>query len=182
MSFIKHVKHTYNTYRGGVRTAIRWQLRCDLCKKKFTRAFWVASQHKYHYCGRACSTKVAWTKASKCPTEGCPNYIHNCSHNKQYCTKCVKEISHKKRRVRKRTQIFNFYGNKCKCCGETDPIYFQLDHVNNDATYSKTGKYQPTLTPEEVLREPKRFQLLCANCNHAKRMNGGKIYKPKKRR
>jgi hypothetical protein len=29
---------------------------------------------------------------------------------------------------------------------------------------------------------PKRYQLLCANCNYAKHRNGGKLYKPKKKR
>ena len=28
----------------------------------------------------------------------------------------------------------------------------------------------------QYLKEPERYQLLCANCNHAKRMNGGKLY------
>ena len=182
MSFIKHIKHTYTSGNGGINTTIRWQLKCDICKKKFVRTFGLANKQKYHYCGRECSTKVAWTKASKCPVKGCPHYIHNCSHNKKYCSRCVKDISRNKRRERRRAEIYKFFNNKCVVCKETNPIYFQIDHVNNDATYSKTGKYKGSVKMAEILKEPDRFQLMCANCNHAKRMNGGKIYKPKKKR
>ena len=33
---------------------------------------------------------------------------------------------------------------------------------------------------QDYLKEPDRYQLLCANCNYAKRMNGGELYIPDK--
>ena len=80
--------------------------------------------------------------------------------------------------------LFQLMGNKCKNCGETDPMYLQIDHVKNDGYLDKNQsgsricvKYKMKLYYEN----PKRFQLLCANCNFAKQQNGGKLYKPKKR-
>ena len=32
----------------------------------------------------------------------------------------------------------------------------------------------------QYIQEPARYQLLCANCNYAKRMNDGEIYQPEK--
>ena len=80
-----------------------------------------------------------------------------------------------------RDSIIKLMGGKCKCCGETDPIYFHFDHVHNDGHIDrKNGNNRIGL--QKYLTTPEKYQLLCANCNHAKRMNGGKIYKPKKKR
>jgi hypothetical protein len=79
---------------------------------------------------------------------------------------------HKKKKV-----IYDLLGNECKHCGEQDPIYFQIDHVNNDGSLDRNK-----ITLKKYLENPERYQLLCANCNWAKRMNNGKLYKPKKRR
>ena len=69
----------------------------------------------------------------------------------------------------------------CVCCGEDDLIYLHVDHVNNDGFKDKNGnKQRNRLTVNQYLENPERFQLLCANCNHAKHQNGGKLYKPKK--
>jgi hypothetical protein len=82
---------------------------------------------------------------------------------------------------KERDIIIKLLDSKCKVCGITDPIYFQIDHVNNDGHIDRK-KGQGLVTLRRYMQTPERFQLLCANCNHAKRMNGGKIYKPKKRR
>ena len=72
----------------------------------------------------------------------------------------------------------------CMCCGEDDPIYLQIDHVNNDGYLERQTRYRTgnILTVKRYLESPEKFQLLCANCNHAKHKNGGKLYKPKKKK
>ena len=80
---------------------------------------------------------------------------------------------HKKKKV-----VHNLLGNKCKNCGEDDPIYHQIDHVNNDGHIEGYDIY----AIKKYLETPERYQLLCANCNWAKRMNGGQLYKPKRRK
>ena len=86
-----------------------------------------------------------------------------------------------------RAEIFRLEGNKCRCCGISDPMYYQLDHVKNDGHLdrpSKNNKRKSKLyiTLKRYLENPEKYQLLCANCNQAKQMNNGKLYKPKKRR
>jgi len=86
-----------------------------------------------------------------------------------------------------RLALYVLMGNKCVCCGENDPIYFQIDHVKNDGYLgrksSSLGKRRSSrVNKKTYLATPKRYQLLCANCNIAKHYNGGKLYKPKKRR
>ena len=85
-----------------------------------------------------------------------------------------------------RLEIYRLEGNKCICCGEDDPIYFQIDHVNDDGWVERKRKRlgnggSPQVTLSKYLKEPDRYQLLCANCNWAKRLNG-ELYKPKKKK
>ena len=71
----------------------------------------------------------------------------------------------------------------CKCCGEDNLIYLQVDHVNNDGYEDKNGNtWRNKTTVNQYLENPKKYQLLCANCNYAKHKNGGKLYKPNKKR
>ncbi len=184
MSLVKHVKHTFTSRWGAERTTIRWQLECNNCKDKFTRCLSNVARGSqlFHYCSDKCSQEIKWSKECNCTTKGCPKNVHIKSQNKKYCSSCQRRITRRLRDVRRRKEVEKFLGNKCVVCKETDRIYFQIDHVYNDATYSKSGSYQASVSLKDVIKEPKRYQLMCANCNHAKRMNGGKIYKPKKRR
>lgn len=65
-------------------------------------------------------------------------------------------------------------GYVCSCCGEREPMFLCLDHINDDgAAHRKTF---PTGGLYEWLRKhdyPPMFQVLCPNCNMGKRMNGG---------
>ena len=85
---------------------------------------------------------------------------------------------------KKKKEVYNLLGNKCVNCGEDDPIYFQIDHVNNDGYIERAQKNgrQDIYVIKKYLETPERYQLLCANCNWAKHMNDGKLYKPKKKK
>jgi hypothetical protein len=78
-----------------------------------------------------------------------------------------------------RRAVFEGYGNKCACCGESNSAFLQLDHVQNDGAAERrhlTGiNKRNTATYRKAVKEnfPDRYQLLCANCNWGKRMNGG---------
>ena len=72
---------------------------------------------------------------------------------------------------------FNAYGGyKCNCCGETEPLFLTIDHVNNDGNKHRK-KFQSTGDGlYKWLKQngyPEGFQVLCMNCNHGKRRNGG---------
>lgn len=78
-----------------------------------------------------------------------------------------------------REEVFGAYGGKrCACCGETEPLFLTIDHVNNDgAEMRESGVHSRGGTQfYQWLRKsgfPTGFQVLCMNCNLGKHRNGG---------
>lgn len=78
--------------------------------------------------------------------------------------------------------IMAYGGYVCACCGETEPLFLQIDHINNDGAnhrrslgYGGNGKGAHSAMLMWMRRNdyPEGFQVLCANCNHGKSRNGG---------
>lgn len=85
-----------------------------------------------------------------------------------------------KRYRRLRAQAFAAYGGAiCACCGETEPMFLSLDHIENDqCEYARElGRPHTGLFLVEWLAKhnypPDLIQVLCHNCNQGKRLNGG---------
>jgi len=65
------------------------------------------------------------------------------------------------------------YGKRCNCCGETQPKFLQMDHINNDGNQHRKvykGYIYRWIVEHNY---PDTFQVLCANCNWGKHMNNG---------
>jgi hypothetical protein len=81
-------------------------------------------------------------------------------------------------RAKAKHECFVQYGGYiCACCGETEPKFLTIDHVNNDGYMRrKYGKEPSGASSYAYLRKmgyPEGFQVLCMNCNFGKAMNGG---------
>ena len=76
-----------------------------------------------------------------------------------------------------KTQVFDHYGRTCRCCGETEPLFLDIDHMDNDgAKHRKAHKLTAgTQFYVWLIRNnfPANFQTLCSNCNRAKYRNNG---------
>lgn len=81
--------------------------------------------------------------------------------------------------ARLRAEVLAAYGNACACCGEIEPLFLQVDHINNDGHLQRknAGRHWDWSAFMRWLKAegfPKdNYQLLCANCNWGKRANGG---------
>lgn len=81
-------------------------------------------------------------------------------------------------RKRVRLEVISKYGGRCVCCGEMNPLFLTIDHINNDG---RLDRWLPGQTMSshsfylKLRREPLRedLQLLCFNCNLGRAMNGG---------
>lgn len=86
-----------------------------------------------------------------------------------------------------KTQVFDYYGNKCACCGESEPMFLTIDHIDNDGAQHRKIMARNCKTENAYRFQggkktyywlikngfPAGFQVLCSNCNHGKHRNGG---------
>lgn len=83
--------------------------------------------------------------------------------------KRAEQAREEKRRLRR--QVFDAYGNKCVCCGEQEPEFLTIDHVNGGGLAHRRSCGNSGTSVYRWLRKngfPKEgFQLLCFNCNRA---------------
>jgi len=94
------------------------------------------------------------------------------------CVVCIKGM--KQLRIKNRDKVFEAYGGPiCNCCGETELLFLTIDHINNDgATHRKElggrnfggSRMHKWLIDNDF---PPGFQILCANCQLGKHLNGG---------
>jgi len=68
-------------------------------------------------------------------------------------------------------EVIDAYGGKCECCGETEPVFLTIDHIDNSGAVERgsrligTGLYKRLKDwgwPKD------RYRLLCFNCNIAR--------------
>ena len=89
----------------------------------------------------------------------------------------------RKRYQRIKDEVFAHYGGYvCACCGETERLFMTLDHVDNDGGEFRkktfgSQQFSGYRTYEWLwlhnYPEDCKLQVLCANCQHGKRMNHG---------
>ena len=86
----------------------------------------------------------------------------------------------RERRDNLKAAVYLAYGGAvCACCGETEPLFLSIDHVNNDGYEHRKQHGWARAGGEQLMRWianngfPKDYQILCMNCNHGKSRNGG---------
>lgn len=79
-----------------------------------------------------------------------------------------------RRRQRARDAVFARYGGYvCACCGETEPLFLSIDHINGGGNQERKALGRDQYV--ELARGPVRADLrvLCHNCNRGRWLNGG---------
>ncbi len=77
-----------------------------------------------------------------------------------------------------RSETFATYGGACECCGESEPAFLTIGHVNNDgAAHRREIGIYGGITFYRWLRDQgypqDRYCLQCWNCNCGRESNGG---------
>lgn len=81
---------------------------------------------------------------------------------------------------RLRAESVEAYGGKCVCCGEKEPLFLHLDHVNNDGAAHRRelfgegrgGNSLATMRWAKNNNWPNILQLKCHNCGMAEGFYG----------
>ncbi len=73
-----------------------------------------------------------------------------------------------------RVAVLEHYGKKCACCGEAQPEFLAIDHVNNDGAEHRRSVHSGKHIIRWLIQNnfPDGFQVLCFNCNMAKSVYG----------
>lgn len=82
---------------------------------------------------------------------------------------------HKEESLKYKAIVFDHYGWKCNCCGETLRTMLCVDHVNNDGHMDRKSYITGTRFYKKIIESgfSNNYQILCANCNWSKKINKG---------
>lgn len=86
--------------------------------------------------------------------------------------------AHKANLVKWRTKwhdlVFQHYGQRCSCCGETERMFLTLDHIDGNGREHRRTTKAPSLYKWVVENDyPDNMRILCFNCNCGRQRNGG---------
>ena len=84
--------------------------------------------------------------------------------------------STRKRRAERKEEARRRYGPDCRCCGESEPTFLQVDHVEGGGNEHRREIGEGGSRLLQWLERagwPGGFQILCANCNQSKSILGG---------
>jgi hypothetical protein len=81
----------------------------------------------------------------------------------------------KRFRSKVRSETIAAYGGGCSCCGEAEPLFLTVDHINNNGGGRDRTKGGIAFWMElRRLGFPKdEYRILCWNCNSGRQLNKG---------
>lgn len=79
----------------------------------------------------------------------------------------------RQRNAQMRVQIFSHYGAICVCCGINEPAFLTIDHINGGGSAHRRIVGSGVAFKKWIIDNgfPDGFQILCYNCNLAKKDN-----------
>lgn len=129
---------------------------------------------------RQCKSCLADANRARYTRRMSASVCHLCSrvHDGELttCAECT-ALERDRRRAR-RLEVFSAYGNRCSCCGEGCLEFLSIDHVNGDGADERRRHrtHGHTFYGKIIAAGfPARYQLLCHNCNFAKRTTPGRF-------
>lgn len=100
-----------------------------------------------------------------------------------FCSECREIMKQKTKEytLKLRNEVYAAYGGKCACCGESNPLFLTIDHVNGGGIkhrkqLNSKGRNSVNRNFYLLVRNegyPSDYQLLCFNCNMGRARNNG---------
>jgi len=87
------------------------------------------------------------------------------------CLRCRATSRNHKKRIKE--EVFEVYGKTCKCCGEENPAFLTMDHIDGGGTAHRKSGASDIYKWLRSNRFPSGYQILCFNCNCGRSVNGG---------
>ena len=88
----------------------------------------------------------------------------------------ARSIQHRKRNLRRRVEVLLKLGGKCVRCGfDSDYRALQIDHINGGGRHDVISRGQSAPMRDVLAGRTEKYQLLCANCNMAKKQEDDEV-------
>ena len=124
--------------------------KCGFCKQ---------TKHKQEFSWKIKSKKLRSTKCKECVRDyNKQNYKNN---RDKFLNKQIQ------RRVEITSIVWSFKAsNPCFCCGESNPVCLEFDHINKKKTRKHSISYMQSkkMSLVKIIKEIKKCRILCANC------------------
>lgn len=86
----------------------------------------------------------------------------------------ARRAASRRQREECKQKVLDHYGPKCSCCGESNPLFLTVEHLNGGGRKHRRSMGTQTINVWLVNNGlPEGFTILCYNCNCGKRVNGG---------
>jgi len=95
-----------------------------------------------------------------------------------WCAVCCEKARSYANRIK--LEVLQAYGSVCACCGETEPDFLTMDHMNGGGTAHRHEIRRSIYSWLKSRGFPKGYQVLCFNCNCGKGADGVCPHKRKK--
>lgn len=95
---------------------------------------------------------------------------------RKQCRKCLEywNTRAKTHHTQARAKVLQHYGARCACCGISKLDYLTVDHKNGGGRAHKKNLGAGSIYQWLINHNfPESFQILCANCNCGRALNGG---------
>jgi hypothetical protein len=112
--------------------------------------------------------------------EGFRTMCYNCNYGRAsnlggVCPHKLKKVNKNVYHRRTKAKVFAHYGRQCVCCGESNPGFLSIDHMNGCGNelrkvHGNGGRLYRWLINNGF---PEGFQTQCLNCNVGRAHNGG---------
>jgi hypothetical protein len=89
-----------------------------------------------------------------------------------YCRPCQTAYNNAAQ-VAVRVQCFDLLGRCCVTCGFSDDRALTFDHIHGGGCQDRKSMGGPVSWYRDVLAHPEKYQVLCWNCQHIKRIETG---------
>ncbi len=79
-----------------------------------------------------------------------------------------KKVKNRERWQKKKTLVYDHYGKKCACCGESHVEFLTIDHIHGGGLAHRR-EIGPSMIYQWLIKNnfPDGFRVLCMNCNFA---------------
>jgi hypothetical protein len=94
------------------------------------------------------------------------------------CEKCrqLGRLYTERRKANYKAAVLKMYGDSCACCGEDNPKFLTVDHINGwgmSVAQRKAQGLHSTLYRDILREKSDNIQILCWNCNCGRAKNKG---------